>query len=299
MESTRNVELTCAEVVRDLLDATLANESPSSFQSSCPGGRMLTSSKNIDENSNCTSKKSKSSGGFTCCVAGHRVCSEHFSGGKKTYTNNLPTIVPSLQHCLTALEKHDAMKHGPKRSFSPETAGRGPGLIIDCTEIFLETPSSFRSQSATYSNYKHHNTAKGLVGISPSGAVSFVSELYAGQSSDKQITLDCGILNLLEEGDSVMADKGFEIEGDMPLGVSLNIPPSYLTNFLECIEKWTQSEREFIHTCPNSPHFTAPYITKTKVLMQSLDMNLEARARRNTPLLSDLCTLMTTHSTPL
>jgi hypothetical protein len=37
--------------------------------------------------------------------------------------------------------------------------------------------------------------------------------------------LDCGILNLLEEGDSVMADKGFEIERDMPLGVSLNIPP--------------------------------------------------------------------------
>jgi hypothetical protein len=35
-------------------------------------------------------------------------------------------------------------------------------VIIDCTEIFLETPSSFRSQSATYSNYKHHNTAKGL-----------------------------------------------------------------------------------------------------------------------------------------
>ena len=142
MESTWNVELTCAEVVRDLLDATLANESPSSFQSSCPGGRLLTSSKNIDENSNCTSKKSKSSGGFTCCVPGcfnnnkqspelsfynfpngkskesvelrkkwirlisrvnftptigHRVCSEHFSGGKKTYTNNLPTIVPSSQ----------------------------------------------------------------------------------------------------------------------------------------------------------------------------------------------------------
>ena len=144
MESTCTpcVELTCAEVVRDLLDATLANESPSSFQSSCPGGRMLTSSKNIGENSNCTSKKSKSSGGFTCCVPGcfnnnkrnpelsfynfpngkskesvelrkkwirlisrvnftptigHRVCLEHFSGGKKTYTNNLPTIVPSTQ----------------------------------------------------------------------------------------------------------------------------------------------------------------------------------------------------------
>ena len=85
-------------------------------------------------------------------------------------------------------------------------------------------PSSLRSQSVTYSSYKHHNTAKALIGISPSGAVSFVSDLYAGRSSDKQITNDCGVLDLLEAGDSVMADKGFEIAGDLPQGVTLNIP---------------------------------------------------------------------------
>ena len=53
---------------------------------------------------------------------------------------------------------------------------------------------------------------------------SFVSDLYAGRSSDKQITNDCGVLDLLEAGDSVMADKGFEIAGDLPQGVTLNIP---------------------------------------------------------------------------
>ena len=46
------------------------------------------------------------------------------------------------------------------------------------------------------------------MGISPSAAVTFVTDLYAGRSSDKQITNDCGILKLLEDGDSVMADKG-------------------------------------------------------------------------------------------
>ena len=42
-------------------------------------------------------------------------------------------------------------------------------VIIDCTEIFIEMASSFRSQSATYSSYKSHNTAKRLIGISPAG----------------------------------------------------------------------------------------------------------------------------------
>ncbi|XP_057291809.1 uncharacterized protein LOC130614396 [Hydractinia symbiolongicarpus] len=97
-------------------------------------------------------------------------------------------------------------------------------VIIDCTEIFTEMPSSYRSQSATFSSYKHHNTAKGLVGIAPSGAVTFVSDLYAGRSSDQKITRHSGILNLLEHGDSLMADRGFDIEEDLPDGVTLNIP---------------------------------------------------------------------------
>ncbi len=98
-------------------------------------------------------------------------------------------------------------------------------VIIDCTEIFIEKPSSVHYQSQTYSNYKHHNTAKGLIGISPSGAVSFVSDLYSGRTSDRQLTKSCGILPLLEENDSVMADRGFEIANDLPNGVDLNIPP--------------------------------------------------------------------------
>ena len=86
-------------------------------------------------------------------------------------------------------------------------------------------PTSFRSQSATFSSYKNHNTAKGLLEISPAGYPTFVSELYAGRTSDKQVTKDCGILTLLESGDDIMADRGFDIADDMPVGVGLNIPP--------------------------------------------------------------------------
>jgi hypothetical protein len=81
-------------------------------------------------------------------------------------------------------------------------------------------PSSCRSQSITaFSSYKNHNTAKGLIGISPNGYPSFVSSLYAGRTSDEKIIRDCGILNLLEPGDELMADRAFDIESDMPNGV--------------------------------------------------------------------------------
>ena len=98
-------------------------------------------------------------------------------------------------------------------------------VIIDCTEFYIEKPSSHRSQSVTFSSYKNHNTAKGLLGISPSGYPSYVSSLYVGRVSDKKITRDCGILDLLEPGDQIMADRGFDIEDDLPTGVTLNIPP--------------------------------------------------------------------------
>ena len=38
--------------------------------------------------------------------------------------------------------------------------------IIDCTEIYCEKPQDFQKQSDFYSEYKAHNTYKGLVGIS-------------------------------------------------------------------------------------------------------------------------------------
>ena len=98
-------------------------------------------------------------------------------------------------------------------------------VIIDCTELFIQRPSSLQSQVLPFSNYKHHNTFKFLVGISPGGVVTFVSKLWGGRVSDKEIAKKC-ILELLEPGDNVIADKGFNIKEVLaPLGVHLNIPP--------------------------------------------------------------------------
>lgn len=115
-------------------------------------------------------------------------------------------------------------------------------VILDCTEIFLETPSSLLLQSQLYSTYKSNTTLKGLIGIAPHGAVTFVSSLYTGAISDKEITRCSGILDLLENGDSVMADKGFDIEDLLRgRGASLNLPP-----FLEDRRQFSQTE--FLNT---------------------------------------------------
>ena len=99
-------------------------------------------------------------------------------------------------------------------------------IIIDCTEVRCEMPSSLLLNSELFSSYKNHTTLKALVGISPKGFFTFIGQLYTGSISDREIVERSGFLNLpFSVGDSVMADKGFTIEDILPLGVSLNIPP--------------------------------------------------------------------------
>ena len=99
-------------------------------------------------------------------------------------------------------------------------------IIIDCTELFIEMPSSFRAQSQAYTSYKSHNTAKDLVGVAPSEIVTFISCLYRGHISDKKITHGCGLIHLLESGDVVMVDRGFDIQHLLTSKcVTLNISP--------------------------------------------------------------------------
>ena len=85
-------------------------------------------------------------------------------------------------------------------------------VILDCAEVFIERPKSLDCQAATWSDYKHHNTIKFLVGISPSGFITFLSSCYGGRASDKFITKDSGFYDLLERDDVVMADCVFKFK---------------------------------------------------------------------------------------
>lgn len=98
--------------------------------------------------------------------------------------------------------------------------------IIDCTELFIETPKDLYLQSATWSDYKHHNTLKLLVSCAPNSSIIFVSSAYLGRVSDKALTLDCGYLDLVPPNYMIMADKGFNIGDDCAeRSITLYVPP--------------------------------------------------------------------------
>ena len=91
-------------------------------------------------------------------------------------------------------------------------ARRNISAIIDASEIFLETPKNPVLQKLTWSQYKHHNTAKILVAITPNSFITFVSKAYPGSISDKKITNLSKFLEIPPMYSVVMADKGFNID---------------------------------------------------------------------------------------
>ena len=55
--------------------------------------------------------------------------------------------------------------------------GLKAAIIVDCFDIFIERPSNLTARAQTWSQYKHHNTIKYLIGITPQGSVFYIKGL--------------------------------------------------------------------------------------------------------------------------
>ena len=98
--------------------------------------------------------------------------------------------------------------------------------IIDCSEIFIETPKDLAIQSATWSDYKHHNTLKFLICVAPNSSVTFISKAFTGRISDKKMTLKSEFLDLIPAHSMIMADKGFNISDECAArSIYFKVPP--------------------------------------------------------------------------
>ncbi|XP_038151747.1 uncharacterized protein LOC119790307 [Cyprinodon tularosa] len=123
-----------------------------------------------------------------------------------TWANFLYTLLGSVSIWMTT----DAVKANRPVDFNGTY--ENTHVILDCTEMRCQTPSSLLLQSEVFSTYKSHCTFKALIGMSPHGALTFVSALFEGSISDKEIFRQCGITSLLTPEMEAMVDKGFLID---------------------------------------------------------------------------------------
>ncbi|XP_059405919.1 uncharacterized protein LOC132140883 [Carassius carassius] len=111
------------------------------------------------------------------------------------------------RHCLQATMPHHFV----------EAFGSQVAVIVDCFEIRIERASNLKARAQTFSHYKQQHTLKYLIGITPRGSISFISQGWQGDVSDKHVTENSGLLNKLFPGDLVLADRGIDIKDSVGL----------------------------------------------------------------------------------
>ncbi|XP_050978625.1 uncharacterized protein si:ch211-262i1.5 [Labeo rohita] len=130
-----------------------------------------------------------------------------------TWANFLHAILRSVRIWMS----EEAVKaHMPKEFQDyPDTH-----VVIDCIELRCQTTSSLHLQGEG-----SQCTYKGLIGMAPHGAVTFVSPIFAGSISDKELLKQSGFVSLLKHEMAIMINKGFFIDDCVPCRV---YRPAYL-----------------------------------------------------------------------
>ncbi len=64
----------------------------------------------------------------------------------------------------------------------------------------IKRPSNLLARAQVWSNYKHHSTIKFMIGITPQGTISYVSQCAGGRMSDKEIVENSTLVNFLLPG---------------------------------------------------------------------------------------------------
>ena len=151
----------------------------------------------------------------------------------------------------------------------------------------LPLPPHFARQGNTFSSYKHTNTFKCLIAVTPNGGACFVSDLFEGDISDVEIFKESGILNHIKPYDIILADRGFTVQDLLnPLQAKIKIPAflkgrSSLTVAEELatrkiakarihVERFNQRLKEFKLVGRTIPLSLAPLATQMVVVASGL-----------------------------
>ena len=91
----------------------------------------------------------------------------------------VPFLASELDSLLKWPSKEEVGANLPD-SFRNDPQTEDVRVFLDCYEVWIEKPCSFSLKTALYSDYKGHTTYKALVGVTPTGYISFISEAYPG-----------------------------------------------------------------------------------------------------------------------
>ena len=108
------------------------------------------------------------------------------------------------------------------KTIPPVFKSKFPRLIsiIDCFEVFIESPGALLATAQRFSNYKKHCTIKMFISCTPLGAINFLSKCWGGWASDIFIVQESGFCSSKFHipGDQVLVDWGFTLKDDFAAG---------------------------------------------------------------------------------
>ena len=121
----------------------------------------------------------------------HQDLAYRFGISQSTVSRTLAHWLLVMDVCLSPLirwpEREELWKTMPQCfnfSFGNKTT-----VIIGCFEVFYVKPTILLARAETFSSCKHHNKVKILIGITPQGCISFLSEARGGDAPQTNILL--------------------------------------------------------------------------------------------------------------
>lgn len=112
-------------------------------------------------------------------------------------------------------------------------------VMLDCFEIPIEKPEDPDWELMTRAYEINTYALKSLIGMDEAGCIIFISALYTGKISERELVEKSGFLQKLNSGDCVLADVNFMITDLLKeKNVLLNWPPIYRHK-----QKLTRAER--------------------------------------------------------
>lgn len=144
--------------------------------------------------------------------------------------------------------------------------------ILDCMEVPTNAPLTAEQRELMYSKSKGRYTVKFLIAFTPDGYVCKVSKGYGGRFNDSFISDDCGFLDFIQNGDVVVANKGFsKIKPELSKREATLLIPKF-----ECSSKLMTSDNSEVHEIPSVRSHVAKTVKRLKIfgILHHFDLKL-------------------------